>query len=33
MQLANENNDVQFVDFLESQFLVDQVKNLLAYKN
>lgn len=27
MQLASENNDAQFVDFLESQFLVNQVKN------
>uniref|UniRef100_K7KA92 Ferritin n=2 Tax=Glycine subgen. Soja TaxID=1462606 RepID=K7KA92_SOYBN len=28
MQLANENNDVQFVDFLESEFLVGQVEDI-----
>lgn len=27
MQLANENNDVQLVDFIESEFLVGQVKH------
>ncbi|KAK7372130.1 hypothetical protein VNO80_05499 [Phaseolus coccineus] len=26
--LANENNDAQFVDFLESQFLFDQVEDI-----
>ncbi|RZB69856.1 Ferritin-3, chloroplastic [Glycine soja] len=26
--LANENNDVQFVDFLESEFLVGQVEDI-----
>jgi len=26
MQLASENNDAQLADFIESQFLVDQVK-------
>lgn len=28
MQLASENNDAQLADFIESQFLVDQVKQL-----
>jgi len=28
MQLVSENNDAQLADFIESQFLVGQVKQL-----